>query len=116
MNPIQTSVTASETVPASLYEVECYEYNMHSIGKIKEIFIPSIKIVINGESFFHCEQPRNIPSPSDLDYDASKPATPAKEIQLSKELVEKIKSIVIEKQKLKEKQAEVHSDLKKFWK
>lgn len=106
-----------QSVPAFQYESKVYEGMMDAIHgggeTIKEIFIPSYKVIINSKGgLFHAEKPRNVQS---LRFGGPEVERPLKEIQMPMELVEKIALVAKLKLEVSAKEKEVASGLKQVW-
>lgn len=106
-----------QSVPAVQYESKVYEGMMDAIHgggqTIKEIFIPSHKVIINSKGgLFQAEKPRNVQS---LRFGGPEVEKSLKEIQMPLELVEKIALVAKLKLEVSAKEMEMSSDLKKVW-
>lgn len=106
-----------QSVPAVLYDTIYYEGEeayVRNLGNlVKEIFIPSFKVIINSAGeVLYSEKPRN----EQLDVcQKAKEVKPLKEISISNELVKKIVALARLKLEVLAKEEEAISDLKTIW-
>jgi len=103
-------MNSTQTVPAILYDIRVYSpllpFNPAGDFKVKEIFIPSINVIINsGGSIFHSEKPRNKNSHRGVQVENL-----TNKIHLPFEYVEKIKNLAKLKLEVDLKEKEIKKD------
>lgn len=105
-----------DQIPAVYYDARIFKTHLHYIRNIgidlKEIFIPTHKLVFNEEwGASESEKPQNVHSKRVCGPDIKEPLT---EIQLPSALVEKIVSVAQRKFELERKQKELENEVKEI--
>jgi hypothetical protein len=107
-------MNSMQSIPALQYEFEVRDIVRGDREIIKEIFIPSHQVIITSKGgLFKAEKPRNVQSLHPRG--GPQVERPLTNIQLPKELVEKIVLIANLKFEVNNKEKELAPDLEKVW-